>query len=79
MRPTRSASAPSQAEAGDATTPAAHKTVPASSRSFYARLANSIRNGTPASPGFDAVKRRRLIDAIVRASTTGQKQLFDDG
>ena len=45
---------------------------------LYARLANSIRNGTPASPGFDAaVKRHRLIDAIVRASTTGQKQLFD--
>ena len=42
---------------------------------LYARLANSIRNGTPASPGFDAaVKRHRLIDAIVRASTTGQKQ-----
>ena len=45
---------------------------------LYARLANSIRNGTPASPGFDAaVKRHRLIDAIVRASTTGQKQPFD--
>ena len=42
---------------------------------LYARLANSIRNSTPASPGFDAaVKRHRLIDAIVRASTTGQKQ-----
>ena len=45
---------------------------------LYARLANSIRNGTPASPGFDAaVKRHRLIDAIVRASTTGQKQRLD--
>ena len=45
---------------------------------LYARLANSIRNGTAASPGFDAaVKRHRLIYAIVRASTTGQKQLFD--
>jgi predicted dehydrogenase len=42
---------------------------------LYAKLAESIRNGTPASPGFDAaVKRHRLIDAIVRASTTGQKQ-----
>ena len=45
---------------------------------LYARFANSIRNGTPASPGFDAaVKRHRLIDAIVRASTTGQKQRLD--
>ena len=45
---------------------------------LYARLANSIRNGIPASPGFDAaVKRHRLIDAIVRASTTGQKQRLD--
>jgi predicted dehydrogenase len=45
---------------------------------LYAQLANSIRNGTPASPGFDAaVKRHRLIDAIVRASTTGQKQRLD--
>jgi predicted dehydrogenase len=42
---------------------------------LYAKLAESIRRGTPASPGFDAaVKRHRLIDAIVRASTTGQKQ-----
>jgi len=42
---------------------------------LYAQLATSIRNGTPASPGFDAaVKRHHLIDAIVRASTTGQKQ-----
>jgi hypothetical protein len=32
----------------------------------------------PASPRFDAaVKPRRLIDAIVRASTTGQKQRLD--
>jgi predicted dehydrogenase len=42
---------------------------------LYAKLAESICNGTPASPGFDAaVKRHRLIDAIVRGSTTGQKQ-----
>src|ERR1700751_1662774 len=46
---------------------------------LYARLSNSIRNGTPASPGFAAaVKRHRLIDAIVRASTTGQKQRLDE-
>ena len=45
---------------------------------LYVQLANSIRNGTPASPGFDAaVKRHRLIDAVVRASTTGQKQRLD--
>jgi len=32
----------------------------------------------PASPRFDAaVKRHGLIDAIVRASTTGQKQRLD--
>ncbi|HEV2189145.1 MAG TPA: Gfo/Idh/MocA family oxidoreductase [Stellaceae bacterium] len=42
---------------------------------LYAKLGESIRDGTPASPGFDAaVKRHRLIDAIVRASKTGQKQ-----
>ena len=43
---------------------------------LYARLADSIRDGKPASPGFDAaVTRHRLIDAIVRASDTGQKQV----
>src|ERR1700720_1671173 len=42
---------------------------------LYAKLGESIRTGTPASPGFDAaVRRHRLIDAIVRASDTGQKQ-----
>jgi predicted dehydrogenase len=42
---------------------------------LYAKLGESIRNGTPASPGFDAaVRRHKLIDAIVRASRTGQKQ-----
>lgn len=42
---------------------------------LYAKLAESIRNGTPASPGFDAaVRRHRLLDAIARASHTGQKQ-----
>jgi predicted dehydrogenase len=41
----------------------------------YVRLAESIRNGKPVSPGFDAaVTRHRLIDAIVRASETGIKQ-----
>jgi len=42
---------------------------------LYARLAERIRDGEPASPGFAAaVTRHRLIDAIVRASETGQKQ-----
>jgi predicted dehydrogenase len=42
---------------------------------LYARLAESIHGGKPASPGFDAaVTRHRLIDAIVRASETGHKQ-----
>ena len=43
---------------------------------LYARLGECIRDGKPASPGFDAaVTRHRLIDAIVRASETGQKQV----
>ena len=45
---------------------------------LYAKLAESIRSGVPARPGFDAaVKRHRLIDAIVRASSTGQRQVCD--
>jgi predicted dehydrogenase len=44
---------------------------------LYTKLGESIRNGTKASPGFDAaVRRHRLIDAIVRASQTGQKQVL---
>jgi predicted dehydrogenase len=44
---------------------------------LYAKLGDSIRNGTPASPGFDAaVRRHQLIDAIVRASRTGQRQVL---
>jgi predicted dehydrogenase len=40
---------------------------------LYARLAES----RPAVPGFDAaVKRHRLLDAIMRASETGQKQIL---
>ncbi len=43
---------------------------------LYARLVESIRDGKPMSPGFDAaVTRHRLIDAIVRASETGMKQV----
>jgi predicted dehydrogenase len=43
---------------------------------LYARLAESIRDGKPAQPGFDvAVSRHRLLDAIVGASETGMKQV----
>jgi predicted dehydrogenase len=43
---------------------------------LYARLAESIREGKPVNPGFDAaVTRHRLLDAIVRASETGIKQV----
>lgn len=42
---------------------------------LYARLGDSIRGGKPATPDFAAaVTRHRLLDAIVRASETGQKQ-----
>ena len=44
---------------------------------LYARLADSIREGKPASPSFAAaVTRHRLLDAIVQASETGQKQVL---
>jgi predicted dehydrogenase len=44
---------------------------------LYAKVADSIRDATPASPGFQAaVTRHRLIDAIVRASETGRKQVL---
>ncbi|HEY1299806.1 MAG TPA: Gfo/Idh/MocA family oxidoreductase [Stellaceae bacterium] len=44
---------------------------------LYAKLGQSIRNGAKASPGFDAaVRRHRLIDAIIRASQTGRKQVL---
>ena len=43
---------------------------------LYAKLAASIRDGTLASPSLNAaVARHRLIDAIVRASDTGRKQV----
>jgi predicted dehydrogenase len=45
---------------------------------LYARLAEGIRNGKPISPGFDAaVARHRMLDAIVRASETGMKQVIE--
>jgi predicted dehydrogenase len=67
----------------DLTVPGKYRWVPegltADSRynvaQLYARLGEAIRDGGPASPGFDAaVARHRLLDAIVRASETGQKQ-----
>jgi predicted dehydrogenase len=45
---------------------------------LYARFAEGIRDGKPISPGFDAaVTRHRLLDAIVRASETGMKQVIE--
>ena len=42
---------------------------------LYVRLAECIRDGKPASPGFAAaVTRHRLLDSITRASETGRKQ-----
>jgi predicted dehydrogenase len=44
---------------------------------LYTRLAECVRDGKPASPGFDAaVTRHRLLDAIVRASETGRKEVL---
>jgi predicted dehydrogenase len=44
---------------------------------LYARLAEAIRERKPASPSFAAaVTRHQLLDAIVRASETGQKQVL---
>jgi predicted dehydrogenase len=45
---------------------------------LYARLADRIRDGKPAAPGFDvALTRHRRLDAIVRASRSGRKQFFE--
>jgi predicted dehydrogenase len=42
---------------------------------LYAKLAECIHNGKPASPGFTAaVTRHHLLDTIMRASATGMKQ-----
>ncbi|HEY3911136.1 MAG TPA: Gfo/Idh/MocA family oxidoreductase [Stellaceae bacterium] len=65
--------------------PAKHRYVPDTIASdspynvaqLYWKLGESIRNGTKARPGFDAaVRRHRLIDAIVRASQTGRERLL---
>lgn len=43
---------------------------------LYAKLADSIRNGTPMHPGFDdAVTRHRMLDMVTAAARTGQKQV----
>jgi len=43
---------------------------------LYVKLAEAIRGGRPAVPGFDAaIVRHRLIDTIVLASETGSRQL----
>ena len=69
----------------DLTVPSKYRWVPerltADSRynvaQLYAKLGEAIRDGGPASPGFDAaVTRHRLLDAIVRASESGQKQVM---
>jgi predicted dehydrogenase len=42
---------------------------------MWVRFAEAIRTGTPVEPGFDhAVRRHRMLDAIRRASETGQRQ-----
>jgi predicted dehydrogenase len=55
--------------------------TPADSRynvaQLYAHLAERIRDGKPATPGFAAaVARHRLLDAITRASESGRKQIL---
>jgi predicted dehydrogenase len=42
---------------------------------MWVKFAEAIRTGAPVEPDFDhAVRRHRLLDAIVRASETGQRQ-----
>jgi len=44
---------------------------------LYAKLGESIRRGTAATPDFEAaVTRHRLLDAIVEAATTGRRQVL---
>jgi hypothetical protein len=39
------------------------------------RMADGIRDGKPASPGFDlALRRHRLLDAIQKVSARGVRQ-----
>jgi predicted dehydrogenase len=42
---------------------------------MWVKFAEAIRTGTRIEPDFDsAVKRHRMLDAISRASETGQRQ-----
>ena len=44
---------------------------------LFKRMADGIRDGEPAAPGFDlAVTRHRLLDAIQKASDSGVRQLL---
>lgn len=45
---------------------------------MWVRFAEAIRSNTPMEPDFDhAVRRHRLIDAVVRASETGERQTVE--
>ena len=49
--------------------------VPFNVGQIFRRLAEAIRDGEPASPDFNmAVRRHKMLDAIQRASDTGQRQ-----
>ena len=42
---------------------------------LYAKLGQAIRDGKPCHPGFDtAVTRHRMLDMIMQAARSGQKQ-----
>lgn len=42
---------------------------------LYARLGAAIRNGEPCHPGFDdAVRRHEMLDMVMQAARTGQRQ-----
>jgi predicted dehydrogenase len=42
---------------------------------MWVKFAEAIRTGSAIEPDFDhAVRRHRMLDAIVRASQTGQRQ-----
>ncbi len=44
---------------------------------LYAKLGESIRTGAPMHPGFDdAIVRHGMLDAIVAAARSGQKQVL---
>lgn len=68
----------------DMPVPAKYRWVPAGVPSgspynvaqLYAKLGQAIRDGKPCQPGFDAaVTRHKMLDMIMQASRTGQKQV----